>query len=789
MQQCPPRLVSGGALQSASEPAGTIQTDGSRRRNSRSRDNVMRQTLKMAIPSGTVTLLFTDIEGSTRLWEQHPEAMATALERHDTVMRTVIESAGGYVFKTVGDAFCAAFASAKEAVAAAGAAQRALHDEEWPDEAVLRVRMAIHTGECEERDGDYFGPAVNRAARLEATAHGGQIVLSRSTAEIVRDRLPPGMGLVELGSHGLKDLSRPEEVFQLVVDGVAADFPPLRSRHAETPANLTGPVSTLVGQDARAALSPGLPPGLKRHFKAMREPHTLRTRRRVILGAGLSVSAVITGWIIVSAHGNSRPPLSSARVAQTALGYTPKLLPATCPSSAAGSPGVSCDVLVVPQDRTHPKGLQVRLLVVRAPAESSQPSADPVLELGYGDTTTAAGEGLSSTTRLYSSYIGLSQRGGQGSIPELTCPEAEAGVEASLASPPLSSKALTEQVAGFSTCRARLVAAGIDPNAYGNDAMAVDFRDLLWVMQIKQVNLLAAGSDSHLAFDIMRQYPRLVRSVSIEDGVPPGFAGFASAVANLSEALDRYAALCSASVGCHAAFPDIRGQFLRDYAQLQQHPVTVNASVQPGSAPIPVLVDGDTAIEALEAAFSSSASLPVIAALVYAPDPAVIAQAIVTTQTGGGNVPWGIEASYECKDALPGVPTDRRIQEQASAIAFPELAAIDASFQLFLRVCQIWHVQPDDPANFTPITSDIPTFLFGGALNAWTSPSWSAQMAQGLAHVVSITFPTLTSRSMQDSAAPACLATLRLDFLRRPTAHFSVSSCQAQSPPIAFVGT
>lgn len=214
----------------------------------------------MALPTGTVTLLFTDIEGSTRLWDQHPDAMSTALERHDALMRSIIESSGGYVFKTVGDAFCAAFASAKEAVAAAGDAQRALHVESWPDEAALRVRMALHTGECEERDGDYFGPAVNRVARLEATAHGGQVVVSRSTAELVRDRLPTGMKLVEIGSHFLKDLERPEEIFQLVVDGVSAVFPPLRMQadaevttNPANPTNLTQPVSSFVGRDTEVA--------------------------------------------------------------------------------------------------------------------------------------------------------------------------------------------------------------------------------------------------------------------------------------------------------------------------------------------------------------------------------------------------------------------------------------------------------------------------------------------------------------------------------------------------------
>jgi predicted ATPase/class 3 adenylate cyclase len=201
-------------------------------------------------PSGTVTFLFTDIEGSTGLWESAPEAMQGALKRHDELLRSTIESARGYVFKTVGDAFCAAFTSARDAVAAAGAAQQALQTEAWPERARLRVRMALHTGESEERDGDYFGPAVNRTARLEATAHGGQVVVSQATSVLVRDTLAPGMELVDLGSHRLKDLGRPEQVFQLQGAGLHADFPPLRSLdNPALPNNLPAQSASFVGRD------------------------------------------------------------------------------------------------------------------------------------------------------------------------------------------------------------------------------------------------------------------------------------------------------------------------------------------------------------------------------------------------------------------------------------------------------------------------------------------------------------------------------------------------------------
>jgi predicted ATPase/class 3 adenylate cyclase len=200
----------------------------------------------MGHPTGTVTFLFTDIEGSTRLWEMRPQPMDRALQRHDALLRTAIESSGGYVFKTVGDAFCAAFSTTQAGVEAALAAQRALACAEWT-EASIRVRMALHTGVCQERDGDYFGPAVNRTARLEAVAHGGQVVMSRATAELVRDLLPEGASLRDLGDHRLKDLSRPERVFQLDAGGLPVEFPPLRSLGAYRH-NLPVPLTSFIGR-------------------------------------------------------------------------------------------------------------------------------------------------------------------------------------------------------------------------------------------------------------------------------------------------------------------------------------------------------------------------------------------------------------------------------------------------------------------------------------------------------------------------------------------------------------
>ena len=183
----------------------------------------------MGRPSGTVTFLFTDIEGSTPLWEEHPETMRAALERHDAVVSGAISAHGGYVFSTGGDGFAAAFERAGDALAAAAESQLGLVAEAWSEGVTIRVRMGLHIGEASERDGDYFGPALNRAARLMAAAHGGQVLCSAVTGSLVSAHLPSGAGLRDLGEHGLRDLSDPVRLFQLVDPRLPDNFPPLRS--------------------------------------------------------------------------------------------------------------------------------------------------------------------------------------------------------------------------------------------------------------------------------------------------------------------------------------------------------------------------------------------------------------------------------------------------------------------------------------------------------------------------------------------------------------------------------
>jgi len=183
----------------------------------------------MQARSGIVTFLFTDLEGSSRLWEEHPEHMKDALDRHYTILRREIESNRGMVMNTMGDGLFAAFAAPGDAVAAAVGAQRGLTADRWDTTGPLRVRMGLHTGQVQQSEGEYYGPVLNRSARLMASAHGGEIVCSAVTAEMIAEILPPETKLFDLGEHLLRNLSTPERIFQVRAAGLEHEFPPIRT--------------------------------------------------------------------------------------------------------------------------------------------------------------------------------------------------------------------------------------------------------------------------------------------------------------------------------------------------------------------------------------------------------------------------------------------------------------------------------------------------------------------------------------------------------------------------------
>ncbi|MDQ1384625.1 MAG: hypothetical protein QOG65_2004, partial [Actinomycetota bacterium] len=194
------------------------------------------------LPAGTVTFLFTDIVDSTRLWDEAALEMAEAQRVHDTIVRGAIEDHGGYVFAMGGDTFCAAFSTTRDAATAAIEVQEQLRDDTTVN---LTVRMALHTGAASERDRNYYGTEVNRGARLMSLAHGGQVLVSDATEVLLRNHVH----LRPLGEHRLRGLRGRMSVYQLVVHGLPADFPMLRSGDSLR-GNLPQQLSSLVGRDA-----------------------------------------------------------------------------------------------------------------------------------------------------------------------------------------------------------------------------------------------------------------------------------------------------------------------------------------------------------------------------------------------------------------------------------------------------------------------------------------------------------------------------------------------------------
>lgn len=202
----------------------------------------------VSLPTGTVTFLFTDIEGSTRLLQRLGAVYPGVLEEHNGVMRAALTDHDGHEVATQGDSFFVVFRAASDAIAAVAQAQRSLAAHQWPADTTVNVRMGLHTGEAGVVDGTYVGLDVHRAARIAAAAHGGQVLLSSACAELVKTSLPDGVAIRDMGDHRLKDLSRPERLHQLVMDGLHCDFPPIRSADP-TLDNLPVQLTTFIGRE------------------------------------------------------------------------------------------------------------------------------------------------------------------------------------------------------------------------------------------------------------------------------------------------------------------------------------------------------------------------------------------------------------------------------------------------------------------------------------------------------------------------------------------------------------
>jgi len=515
--------------------------------------------------------------------------------------------------------------------------------------------------------------------------------------------------------------------------------------------------------------------------------HRVATIAAVVV---LLVSLVTLTALVVPRSHDANPP---AGLSPAGPGYTPMLVAAHCPSDVASS-GVRCESLIVPQDRNHPRGPQVRLLVVRAAARTPHPAADPVLDLGsygFAPPFSSAFEGPSSSTRLYANYIALGQRGGVGSSPELTCPEEDVAIEAALALPSSDPRGPAGEVSAFAACRKRLMARGINPNDYGDDERAADVRDLLFALHLRKVNVLAGNQASLVAYEVMRDEPGTISSVILENPFSPSVDIDMNTTSGLVAALEMYQSLCDRDPNCARAFPNLEQRAEADAIEFQQHPVTVDVRAGQGSSPI--VIDANRVVDALVAAFGGG-DLGLIASQIYKPQPGLVALAVAQASLGSGpglNMRGAAESEY-CKDQFPDDTQVDIANDEAADASFPPFAGTDSD-QLDADECHAWGVDSDDSNDFDPVASSIPVFITtGGVVSSVDFPAWAAQVASGFTKSVVLTFPTLADGSVHSSAAevptPPCLSPLRLEFLRNPLRDLNVRSCEAQSPPIAFDG-
>jgi len=289
--------------------------------------------------SAVTTFLFTDIEDSTRLWEQEPERMRPALACHDALARTAVECHRGTVVKTTGDGLYAAFDQPLDAIGATLQLQQALTDSEATNGIALRVRCGLHLGVVERRDNDYFGNAVNRTARIMGVAHGGQVIVSQAVVDRVADRLPPQVALRDLGAVRLKGVARPERVYQVIHPRLRQDFPALRSLEA-TPNNLPQQITSFVGRE-RALAEVRQLLGRTRLLTLVGVGGLGKTRLSLQLGAEVLDDYADGVWFV------ELGPLADAQLYGTRKSSSTLAIP---PAARTPAPGRSACLVLVPTE-------------------------------------------------------------------------------------------------------------------------------------------------------------------------------------------------------------------------------------------------------------------------------------------------------------------------------------------------------------------------------------------------------------------------------------------------------
>jgi pimeloyl-ACP methyl ester carboxylesterase len=512
-----------------------------------------------------------------------------------------------------------------------------------------------------------------------------------------------------------------------------------------------------------------------------------RVRRRrwtaFAVGAAVVLSAVLIATTLVTRRGShAHIELSLAST------YAPKIRSRPCPADFHSAvPNGTCGDLAVPEDRTKPNGRWLSLLFERAPSRTTGDRAsDPTVAIGkFGTLEDAA----ASPARDHSDLILFGTRTSEADDPAMACPEydrdAVAFLTGSIRDPELHRRVPID----LWQCYSRLTNSGVNPARYTLRDGGDDVVDLVRALNLRQINLAAGDIDVPSAFEVVRRAPQVVRTLTLDNPIPPGTAGPLDLVGQLSRAFDQYVAICRADPTCARTYPDPARTMADALRGADQHPIT--ADIVQDSRHIQVRVDRDHATRALAAALADPTEVGFINAAAAAPRTQSLANLTATAESGTDyfwftpHFPWAVFLSKRCgytlQNQLPG--------RSLSIASRPEFSGFDDD--LLQTGCAGWPVPNEPSAVFAPLISAVPTLIVQGQLTWWATPQNTAKMQASLPNSSLLMFPTLGAGrqglGLIRDGVPPCLNHLRTTFLAHPAQSLDTAACARQSPPIAFV--
>lgn len=696
------------------------------------------------VKTQTITILFCDLVASTERRARLGDDAFDAFTRlFLSALRDVVVAHEGREVKTAGDGMMVAFAeSAADAVACSTAMHRAVAVLDPQDPPQLRI--GISSGEVAHDGNDFSGMPIVEAARLEATAAPGQTLANAVVRTLVGTRR--AFRFRDVGALTLKGIPTPLATVEIADDEVA---------------DLAVPPSPIPRRAERSA-----------------------RRRWPIVACAVALVGVVAvaAAIITSGHAKTASP-----GVPVASGYTPRFEPKPCPASFVKQvPNATCGDLVVPEDRTRPKGRWLHLLITRAPARTTSPAADPTISID----SLLPDDPARSPARDHSELISIVTRywdyisavaGGPKTDAAMACPEFEPIASQWLTRLPNDRATIRAGQGALRACHDRLARAGAALAHYTSEDAGNDVLDLIRALHLNRVNLVATDEVTPVALAVVRDQPDVVRTLTLQNPYPIVAEDL---TAQLVNAFDHYVALCDANMSCARAYPNLARMFRQDWANFNVHPQLITATDVNTGMSHRFLLNGDRLDAAFAWVLGSPVGDPNIAAAIAKPTGqsqiAVIAGLALSRYVAfyTHNWPWAAALDEWCTHDLPiRVPTN-------SSQTRPELAGLDDGFLQW--ACAAWSVPQAPDSTFQSVASSTPTLLIVTSLDAFASPKDAETLAADLPNSHLIAFPTLGWETLNYDSPP-CLTQLRRTFLANPTQHLDTAACEKQSPPINFV--